>query len=144
MAFPGIAQRYHEASQWFAKNQGLVSLFGLFWNLCINATFEGQSRVHCRPHTDSKNVVGVCALLVYVRPGGEPILLISESSFNSLVAQFDHKKHTWLVLWEGKVAIELPPWVVFLYPSSLFAHFNIDIGGEYRFSGNSCQRLTLP
>ena len=26
--------------------------------------------------------------------------------------------------------IELPPWVLLLYPSSLLYHFNIDVGGE--------------
>ena len=44
-------------------------LFGLYWCLCINASFAGQKRVHCKPHVDSKNVVGVCALVVYETPG---------------------------------------------------------------------------
>ncbi|KAJ7153714.1 hypothetical protein C8R46DRAFT_1042095 [Mycena filopes] len=34
---------------------------------------------------------------------------------------------TWLVIWEAGVAIQLPPWVLALYPSALFYHFNIDI-----------------
>ena len=44
-------------------------LFGLFWCLCINWSFPGQKRVHCKPHVDSKNVVGVCALVIYEIPG---------------------------------------------------------------------------
>jgi hypothetical protein len=46
-------------------------LFGLYWCVCINATFIGQKRVHCKPHVDAKNVVGVCTLLVYEIPGNK-------------------------------------------------------------------------
>lgn len=56
--------------------------------------------------------------------------LCSSAVIDAPTAQFDHRKRTWLVLWEGEVAIELPPWVVFVYPSSLFTHFNIDVNGE--------------
>jgi hypothetical protein len=38
---------------------------------------------------------------------------------------------SWLVLWEAGLVIELPPWVIFIYPSALFLHFNIDVGGEF-------------
>jgi hypothetical protein len=44
--------------------------------------------------------------------------------------KFDHKSKSWLVLWEAGVVIELPPWVVFLYPSSLLYHFNVDVEGK--------------
>jgi hypothetical protein len=42
---------------------------------------------------------------------------------------FDHKRKTWLVLWEAGVIIELPPWVLAIYPSSLLYHFHVDITG---------------
>ncbi|KAF8872654.1 hypothetical protein BD779DRAFT_1679595 [Infundibulicybe gibba] len=45
----------------------------------------------------------------------------------TLAVKFNHSKRTWLVLWEAEVAIQLPPWVVCLYPSSLLTHFNIDV-----------------
>lgn len=45
-------------------------------------------------------------------------------------AKFNHTQRTWLVIWEAGVVIELPPWVLVLYPSSLLFHFNIDIDGE--------------
>jgi len=43
---------------------------------------------------------------------------------------FDHRKKSWLVLWEAGIAVELPPWVAFVYPSSLLLHFNIDVDGK--------------
>ncbi|KIJ45463.1 hypothetical protein M422DRAFT_46541 [Sphaerobolus stellatus SS14] len=41
-------------------------------------------------------------------------------------ACFDHQS-SWIVLWKASLVIELPPWVMFIYPSSPFFHFNIDI-----------------
>ncbi|KAJ7763276.1 hypothetical protein B0H14DRAFT_2633772 [Mycena olivaceomarginata] len=41
--------------------------------------------------------------------------------------QFDHHNYTWLVIWEVGVAVELPPWVILIYPSALFYYFNLDI-----------------
>ena len=45
-------------------------------------------------------------------------------------ANFNHTMRSWLVIWEAGVVIELPPWVLLLYPSSLLYHFNIDIDGR--------------
>lgn len=67
--FPGVALRFTESAHWHQKQYGIEPLFGLFWNLCINAVFPGQRRIHCAPHVDSKNIVGVCALLIYQIPG---------------------------------------------------------------------------
>jgi len=69
LAFPGVACLVLKSLKWHFQNYGIKPLFGLFWNMCINSAFEGQRRVHCKPHCDSKNIVGVCALLVYVLPG---------------------------------------------------------------------------
>ena len=46
------------------------------------------------------------------------------------------------MLWEAGVIIELPPWVVALYPSSLLYHFNVDISGKpcNRFNSNEIDR----
>lgn len=44
-------------------------LFDLYFCLCINAAFLGQARIHCLPHADSKNIIGVCALVIYLVPG---------------------------------------------------------------------------
>jgi hypothetical protein len=52
------------------QEQGIVLLFGVYWNLCINAAFSGQLNIHCTPHIDRKNIVGICTLLVYELPGG--------------------------------------------------------------------------
>ena len=65
--FPGVARRFDESAKWF-REQGIEPLFGVYWNLCINATFPKQPRIHCDPHVDRKNIVGICALLVYVLP----------------------------------------------------------------------------
>jgi hypothetical protein len=46
------------------------------------------------------------------------------------LANFNHTLRSWLVIWEAGVVIELPPWVLLLYPSSLLYHFNIDIHGR--------------
>jgi hypothetical protein len=45
-------------------------------------------------------------------------------------ANFDHKTRCWLVLWEADLVIEMPPWTLILYPSSLFTHFNVDVHGK--------------
>ncbi|EIM81551.1 uncharacterized protein STEHIDRAFT_114974 [Stereum hirsutum FP-91666 SS1] len=41
---------------------------------------------------------------------------------------FDHRRKAWLVIWEAGVIIEIPAGVFVAYPSSLFYHFNWDIG----------------
>jgi hypothetical protein len=45
-------------------------------------------------------------------------------------AKFNHSQRSWLVLWEAGVIVKLPLWVVVIYPSLLFYHFNIDVTGE--------------
>ncbi|KAF9056956.1 hypothetical protein BDP27DRAFT_1163326, partial [Rhodocollybia butyracea] len=63
-------------------------------------------------HVDWKNLAfGVCMVFVY--------------------GHFDHRKKYWLVIWEAGIALELPPGVFVLYPSSLFLHFNIDLSREH-------------
>jgi hypothetical protein len=70
--FPGIAKRFDASVRWHSRhNPGVEPLFGVFWNLCINAWFPGGRRIHTTPHSDSKNPVAVCVLLVYVLPGCE-------------------------------------------------------------------------
>lgn len=71
--FPGVAERFDRSAKWY-ESQGIRPLFGVYWNLCINAEFPGQARIHCGPHADRKNIVGICTLLVYERPGGESCL----------------------------------------------------------------------
>lgn len=44
---------------------------------------------------------------------------------------FDHKRKAWLVIWEAGVIIEIPAGVFIAYPSSLFYHFNWDIGEHF-------------
>lgn len=56
-------------------------------------------------------------------------------NFNLTAKPFNHKKRSWLVLWEAGVAIELPPWVMLAYPSSLLHHFNVDFMGKARTLG---------
>ena len=65
LMFPGVAQRFRKCADWHQKTYGFGPLFGLFFNLCINTCFPGQRRVHCAPHADSKNIVGVCVLVIY-------------------------------------------------------------------------------
>ncbi|TFK63320.1 hypothetical protein BDN72DRAFT_902511 [Pluteus cervinus] len=107
--FPNVAQRYQDCAE--RKPGGHKPPFGLFWNYCLNAMYEGQDRVNCLPHSDSKNVVGVCVVLVYELPG----------------ANFNHTQRSWLVIWDAGIIVEMPPWTAAIYPSSLFYHFNIDI-----------------
>ncbi|RXW21044.1 hypothetical protein EST38_g4821 [Candolleomyces aberdarensis] len=108
---PEIADRYKRCAEWHQEKYGVTPLFGLFWNFCINGIFPGQQRIHTDPHADPKNVVGACVIFVYVIPG----------------SSFDHKVRSWFVIWEAGVIIELPPWVAFFYPSSIFIHFNCDM-----------------
>jgi hypothetical protein len=68
--FPGVAERFEHSAQWHREQFGIEPLFGAYWNLCINAAFPKQRRIHCIPHVDRKNIVGVCALFVYECPGG--------------------------------------------------------------------------
>lgn len=56
--------------------------------------------------------------------------LFAAKSYSS-PAKFNHTQRSWLVIWEAGVIVELPPWVIAAYPSSLFVHFNIDISGSY-------------
>ncbi|KAJ2912687.1 hypothetical protein MD484_g7727, partial [Candolleomyces efflorescens] len=124
--FPNVAERYQRCADWHKAKYGVSPLFGLFWNFCINGIFPDQLRIHTVPHGDPKNVIGACVIFVYVKPGFE----------------FDHKTRSWFVIFEAGVIIELPPWVAFFYPSSLFIHFNCDISGTSTpsvYSGDSLQ-----
>ncbi|KAF6745354.1 hypothetical protein DFP72DRAFT_1077669 [Ephemerocybe angulata] len=111
--FPNVAKRYRACGEWHREHSKQGPQFGLFWNLCINGILVGERRVHCEPHADWKNIVGVCIVIVYQIPG----------------TAFDHTKKSWLCIWEAGVCLELPPWVAVEYPSSLFYHFNVDIDG---------------
>ncbi|KAA1473963.1 hypothetical protein DENSPDRAFT_780695 [Dentipellis sp. KUC8613] len=120
MAFPGVHKRFQECAAWHQKRFHIKARFGSFFNMCINGIFPGHKRVHCLPHSDSKNPISVCALMVYLKPG----------------SKFNHTQRSWLVIWEAGVIIELPPWVLLIYPSSLFFHFNVDISGVFLFSSS--------
>ena len=67
--FPGVAERVETSAAWHETNNGIKPLFGVFWNLCVNAMFPGQKRVHCFPHIDFKNIVGICLIAIYQTPG---------------------------------------------------------------------------
>ncbi|KAJ7769625.1 hypothetical protein DFH07DRAFT_768895 [Mycena maculata] len=110
--FPGVAARFEADAKWHKDRYGIDPMFGLFWNLCLNAWFPNARRVHCKPHADKKNQIGICVLLIYVLKSGK---------------NFNHTKRTWLVIWEAGVVLELPPWVLAMYPSSLLYHFNVDV-----------------
>ncbi|KAJ7120520.1 hypothetical protein C8R43DRAFT_1136896 [Mycena crocata] len=112
IVWPGLAARFEEEAAWHWENHGIKPLFGYFWNYCYNAAFPNQRRIHTGPHVDWKNQVGVCLILTYVLKSG---------------LKFNHKVRGWIVLWEAGIAIELPPWTLTGYPSSLFFHFNIDM-----------------
>ncbi|TFK60128.1 hypothetical protein BDN72DRAFT_864607 [Pluteus cervinus] len=114
--FPGVALRYQNNITWHWKHNRIRPKFGLFWNYCFNAMYAGQKRVHCGPHSDSKNIVGICAVMVYEM---EDVTLPE--------ADFDYSKKSWLCIWDAGIIIELRPWQVVLYPSSLMYHFNVDV-----------------
>ncbi|KAF8216690.1 hypothetical protein K438DRAFT_1747874 [Mycena galopus ATCC 62051] len=69
--FPGVAERFLKDAAWHKERYGIEPLFGLFWNFCVNAWFVngGQKRIHCHPHADRKNQIGVCVLVIYLLPG---------------------------------------------------------------------------
>ncbi|KAH9840804.1 uncharacterized protein C8Q71DRAFT_741322 [Rhodofomes roseus] len=110
-AFPKVYERFLLSAEWHKIHSGVSPLFGGYWNFCLNGIFPDQDRVHCMPHADAKNPVGICVLMVYVLPN---------SKFNS-------KHRSWLVVWEAGIVVEMPPWTPVMYPSSLFLHFNIDV-----------------
>ncbi|TFK61538.1 hypothetical protein BDN72DRAFT_904019 [Pluteus cervinus] len=109
-AFPAVAACYLACAEYWAA-RGITPHFGLFWCYCWNACYKNQPRIHCQPHMDSKNVVGVCVVVVYEKPG----------------YKFDHETRSWLVIWDAGIIVEMPPWTAAVYPSSLFLHFNIDL-----------------
>ncbi|KAJ7671371.1 hypothetical protein DFH06DRAFT_114659 [Mycena polygramma] len=126
--WPGLAARVEEEAEWHFQKHGIRPLFGLFWNLCWNAAFPGQERIHTPPHADCKNQVGICAILVYILKCG---------------LKFNHKMRSWLVLWEAGIYAELPPWVLAGYPSALFYHFNVDVHKlQYVWTGPDVERPT--
>jgi hypothetical protein len=47
-----------------------------------------------------------------------------------VLVNFNDTLWTWLVIWEAGVAVQMPPWTMAIYPSSLFYHFNIDVEGK--------------
>ena len=76
MWFPGVAERLEEVAQVWKQTRGLEPMFGLFWNFCINGIYPDMQRVHCAPHADRQNFLGVCVIQVYCLPGCELGILI--------------------------------------------------------------------
>lgn len=130
LVFPGVAARFKADAAWHKAKYGIEPLFGLFWNFCLNARFRGQRRIHCKPHADARNVIGICALLIYVlSDGGKSLVRFSLQTLTLPPDNFNDTQRTWLVLWEAGVAIQLPAWTAALYPSALLFHFNVDVDG---------------
>jgi hypothetical protein len=82
--FLGVAGHFDKLAEYYHEN-GIELLIGVYWNLCMNAAFPEQPCVHCGPHVDQKNIVGICILLVYELPNGWPhslpLLLFSNKAF---------------------------------------------------------------
>lgn len=68
--FPGVAAQFRKDAEVHRKAHKIEPMFGLFWTFCLNAYFPGQDRVHCLPHADKKNQIGVCVVLTYALPSG--------------------------------------------------------------------------
>ncbi|KAI0724249.1 hypothetical protein C8T65DRAFT_563960, partial [Cerioporus squamosus] len=58
-------------------------------------------------------------------------------SLTILTGTFNHKEKVWLVLWEAKVIIEIPPGIFLFYPSAVFTHFNCDISAGRETRSNN-------
>ncbi|KAJ6530695.1 hypothetical protein B0H19DRAFT_1384612 [Mycena capillaripes] len=128
LVFPGVAARFKADAAWHKARYDIEPLFGLFWNLCLNARFRGQRRIHCKPHADAKNTIGICALLIFIlSDGGKYLLLFALRKLTLALDKFNDTQRTWLVIWEAGVAIQLPPWTAALYPSAILYHFNVDV-----------------
>ncbi|KAJ7783111.1 hypothetical protein B0H16DRAFT_1357669 [Mycena metata] len=126
--WPGLAARFEADARWHKEKYGIEPMFGLFWNFCWNAAFPDQLGIHAGPHVDWKNQLGICLILTYILKCG---LL------------FNHKLKTWLVLWEGDLVAELPPWTLTGYPSSLFYHFNVNVDRlQVVWTSNNIERAT--
>jgi hypothetical protein len=134
LVFPGAAARFKADTAWHKAKYDIELLFGLFWNLCLNARFRGQRCIHCKPHADAKNVIGICALLIFIlSDGGRHLLRFPLRKLTLPPDKFNDTQRTWLVLWEAGVAIQLPPWTPALYPSAILYHFNVDVDGSFFF-----------
>ncbi|GAA5912546.1 uncharacterized protein JCM6883_005941 [Sporobolomyces salmoneus] len=97
--FRRIAHRYERAGE----KSKLKSPFLKFPLLCIN--LPSPNGVDCCLHVDWKNpAAGVCAVIAY--------------------GEFDSSQHSWLILNELGIVLELPAGVTLLFPSSLIQHGN--------------------
>ncbi|KAJ7688131.1 hypothetical protein B0H17DRAFT_1135786 [Mycena rosella] len=117
IVFPGIAHQFKQDAKWHEEHYGIKPMFGLFWNLCLNAWLKDQKSIHCGPHADKKISLEVCYCDFSNRPNIDVFGL----------ENLNHHQRTWIVIWEAGVAVQLPPWVLAMYPSALFYHFNIDV-----------------
>lgn len=80
-----------------------------------------------KPHVDGKNLaLMMCVVFVWGKHRRGFSNLVD---LTSLQGDFKHEEKAWLVLWEAKVIIQLPPGIFLFYPSALFTHFNCDISG---------------
>lgn len=66
-SFPQIVARYKKCHQTIWEEYGIIPLYGLFYNFCLNGAWPGKvDRVYCEPHVDWKNIaIGVCLVFVY-------------------------------------------------------------------------------
>lgn len=130
--FPGVAKWYHNCAEAMQKHYGIRPLFGLFWNLCVNAPWPVTNKpgVICGPHADRKNVPAICALFTYASRWSIFYLWRFISHIFCPLEKFiDSGIHVWLVCWDVGLIMELPVGAFVLYPSSLIFHWNI-VGGK--------------
>ncbi|GAA6002315.1 hypothetical protein JCM5350_005015, partial [Sporobolomyces pararoseus] len=105
--YPGIHARYARANDNISKiDARFRARFGLFPLFCFNYATEHDA-VHCCAHTDWKNPAGgVCVVMAY--------------------GDYDSTKKHYLLFHDLGVALEVPPGVAVVYPSSLLRHENTD------------------
>jgi len=73
-------------------------------------------------------------LFVYEGDSEHQFLRLNPATYLHADAQsgpFNHREYCWLVMWEPKVILQVPPGVFVQYPSALLHHFNVDITGKF-------------
>lgn len=116
MFFPGVAKHFQECADWHDRRYGMHPLFGLLlvYQCCIHWSKKNtlQASHRLEEHCGGLHIGGIS------NPWWALLLCLCTHHFLIIFVgtKFNHYARTWLVLWEGRVVIQLPPWVVVLYP----------------------------
>jgi hypothetical protein len=126
--FPHIAALYKKCNDfWKGKGQQYSMDFGrLFFTMAVNMDIGVP--VMTVPHVDILNFLyGVCIILAYGTVYCKSLLWTPHQLKHTLPGFYNDGELAWLATKEGKILVQIPTGVPFIFHSAIMMHYNMNI-----------------